>query len=106
MVTFQRDSRRQPVACQLTPPGDVEAERWVVVKCKTCGSEELRKFTGELAIHFPGLKELEKPIVWVFPRLLVCLNCGSGEFAVPETELRALSDSAWRDVSELAGRCR
>jgi hypothetical protein len=74
------------------------------VKCKACGSEEQRKFTAEIAIHFPGLKGLDKPIVWVFPKLFVCLNCGNGEFAVPETELRALSDAAWWDDPEIASR--
>jgi hypothetical protein len=59
--------------------------------CKSCGSDNLRKFTAETAIHFPGLKGLGKPIVWVFPELLVCLNCGNAEFAVPETELRILA---------------
>jgi hypothetical protein len=53
------------------------------VTCKSCGSDEQRKFTAEIAIHFPGLSGLEKPIVWVFPKLLVCLNCGTAEFSVP-----------------------
>jgi hypothetical protein len=38
---------------------------------------------GEIAIHFPGLKGLDKPIVWVFPKLLVRLDCGFTEFTVP-----------------------
>ena len=58
--------------------------------CKSCGSNWQRKFTGEICIHFPGLKNVNKPIVWVFPDVLVCLNCGSAEFAVPEAELRVL----------------
>ena len=60
-------------------------------QCKSCGTENQKKFTAEIAIHFPGLKGLEKPIVWVFPELLVCLNCGDAEFAVPESELRVLA---------------
>jgi hypothetical protein len=59
--------------------------------CKSCTSDKQSKFTAEIAIHFPGLKGLEKPIVWVFPEVLVCLNCGKAEFAVPESELRALA---------------
>jgi hypothetical protein len=43
-----------------------------------------------MAVHFPGLEGLNKPVVWVFPKLLVCLNCGFTEFVVPETELYAL----------------
>jgi hypothetical protein len=60
------------------------------VSCKTCGSDKQSKFTAEVAIHFPGLSGLEEPIVWVFPALSVCLNCGKAEFLVPETELRVL----------------
>ena len=60
------------------------------MSCKSCQSENQRNFNGEVAIHFPGLKGLDKPIVWVFPKLLVCLNYGFTEFVVPETELRQL----------------
>jgi hypothetical protein len=61
--------------------------------CKSCGSVNLGKFTGEMGIHFPGLKNIDKPLVWVFPELVVCLNCGAAEFSVPEAELRLLADS-------------
>lgn len=59
--------------------------------CKRCGSEECRIFNGEVAIHFPGLNGLNKPIVWVFPELTVCLHCGLTEFTVPRRELTVLS---------------
>lgn len=59
-------------------------------KCNRCSSECRTEFGGELAIHFTGLAGLNKPIVWVFPRLFVCLNCGFTEFIVPETELAVL----------------
>lgn len=44
-----------------------------------------------MALHFPGLKGLDKPIVWVFPEVLVCLECGLAEFSIPETELGVLA---------------
>jgi hypothetical protein len=59
-------------------------------KCKHCDSVRLGNFSGELAIHFTGLAGLNKPIVWVFPNLLVCLDCGLTEFIVPERELQVL----------------
>jgi len=49
-----------------------------------------RSFGGEVALHFSGLDGLKKPIVWVFPRVEVCLSCGAAEFVVPERELTAL----------------
>ena len=64
------------------------------MSCKSCHSDNQREFNGEIAIHFPGLKGLDKPIVWVFPKLVVCLDCGFTEFVVPETELRALRDES------------
>jgi hypothetical protein len=42
--------------------------------CKSCGSANQRKFTGELGIHFPGLKNIDKPVAWLFPELVVCLG--------------------------------
>jgi hypothetical protein len=59
--------------------------------CLSCGSEKLNRFTGELAIHFPGLKDLNKPVVWVFPEVWVCLDCGNAGLSVPESELRVLA---------------
>ena len=62
--------------------------------CKSCGSANLHNFRGEIAIHFPGLKGLDQPIVWVFPELVVCLDCGAAQFDVPEAELRMLRKGA------------
>jgi hypothetical protein len=59
--------------------------------CKSCGSTNQSKFIAEMGIHFPGAKNIDKPVVWVFPEIVVCLECGSAQFAVPETEMRQLS---------------
>ena len=59
-------------------------------RCKICRSENRSIFTGEIAIHFPGLAGLNKPVVWVFPTISVCLDCGRAEFVVPEKELEVL----------------
>jgi hypothetical protein len=58
--------------------------------CKSCSSENQQRFTSEICVHFPGLKNLDKPPVFVFPKLLVCLDCGFTEFDIPETELGVL----------------
>ena len=74
--------------------------------CRSCRSANSSTFTGEIAIHFPGLEGLDRPIVWVFPKLQVCLNCGFTEFAIPEGELRRLVESdttaALRAAREMA----
>jgi len=64
------------------------------MSCKSCQSENQRTLNGEIAIHFPGLDGLEKPIVWVFPKLVACLQCGLTEFTIPESELRVLTQNA------------
>jgi hypothetical protein len=47
-----------------------------------------------MAIHFPGPKNIDKPVVWVFPEVVVCLHCGTAEFAVSEEGLRQLAKGA------------
>jgi hypothetical protein len=37
---------------------------------------------------------LNKPGVWVFPKVVVCLDCGCSWFTVPETELALLAKGA------------
>jgi hypothetical protein len=54
--------------------------------CRRCASDRQGSFNGEIALHFPGLQGLDKTIVWVFPKLAVCLRCGLAEFIVPEKE--------------------
>jgi hypothetical protein len=58
------------------------------MRCKTCGSEKVGRFGGEIAIHFPGPKNVDKPTV--FPELAVCLACGTAQFHVPDDRLRLL----------------
>jgi len=44
-----------------------------------------------MGIHVRGLTNVDRPVVWVFPELVVYLDCGGAEFAVPEAELRQLA---------------
>ncbi len=60
----------------------------------SCKSENQRNFNGEIAIHFPGLAGLNKPIVWVFPKISICLDCGIAQFIVSEKELEVLRTGA------------
>jgi hypothetical protein len=61
------------------------------MSCMLCASGKEAEFNGEINIHFPGLKNLDKPTVWVFPKILVCLDCGFSRFTVPQTELALLA---------------
>ena len=57
-----------------------------------CSHPSRQEFPAEINIHFPGMQGLTKPTVWVFPSVLVCLDCGCTEFATPDRELRALAN--------------
>lgn len=61
------------------------------LRCKVCGSENVQKLRGEIAMRVAGLQNIDKPVVWVFPDILVCMDCGIAEFAVPEDERRILA---------------
>jgi hypothetical protein len=63
------------------------------MSCKSCQSDHQSNLKGEIAIHFPGLNGLDKPIVWVFPKLLVCLDCGFTEFEIPRNELNQVAQN-------------
>lgn len=60
------------------------------IRCKFCDSEQLQPFTAEMAVHIPGKKNLDRPQVYVSAKLVVCLNCGTAQFAVPEAQLGQL----------------
>jgi hypothetical protein len=47
-------------------------------------------FSAETGIRRSGLENIEKPAIFVFSELIVCLICGRAEFLGPKTELRVL----------------
>ena len=60
--------------------------------CRGCNSYNQKTFNGEVALHFPALEGLDKPIVWVWPRLAACLDCGLAEFTVPKDKVQVLRE--------------
>jgi len=58
-----------------------------------CSSKNQRKLNAELALHFPGRKGLDKPIVWAFPEILVCMNCGFAVCALADAPLKELGQA-------------
>jgi hypothetical protein len=65
------------------------------MRCKACGSDNRTGFDAEINVHFPGLKNVDKPVL-VFPKLLVCLACGFTEFTLRESELLLLATQSDR----------
>jgi hypothetical protein len=62
--------------------------------CRSCGSDKQTRFGVEINIHIPGMKNLDKPPVLVFPKLLVCFSCGFAECTIPENELPHLTKAS------------
>ncbi len=59
--------------------------------CLLCASGNQAKFSGEMIIHYSGLKNLGRPGARVFPKFLVCLDWGFSWFNVLKPELRMLA---------------
>jgi hypothetical protein len=62
------------------------------VRCKSCGSKNLDNYSAEIALHFRGLANINKPHVFLFPSVVVCLDCGMAEFVIPERGLLQLTE--------------
>jgi hypothetical protein len=49
------------------------------------------EFSAEMVVHLGGLKNLDKSGVMLFPKVLVCLACGSSQFAVTKADVALLA---------------
>ncbi len=83
------------LGCEGSALGKVPA-----MLCPLCHSGNIREYSAEINIHFPGMKGLDIPTVWVFPRTLVCLDCGQAQFTVPEAERIQLGDRDHRNSED------
>lgn len=64
------------------------------MSCLSCASQNLVTLSVEMNMHFTGLRNIDKPGVWLFPDVLVCLDCGYSQFSVPAVELARLAEGA------------
>jgi hypothetical protein len=62
------------------------------VACFSCRSENVKAFTSEINIHFPGKANRTKSLL-AYPKLLVCLDCGLANVLLSEDELRNLRET-------------
>lgn len=71
------------------------------MSCPSCASSNQSEFPVEMIIHLTGLKNVNNLGVLLFPRLLVCLDCGFLQYNVPESELPLLGRrSSKREASD------
>jgi hypothetical protein len=73
--------------------------------CPSCASHNQSEFPVEMVIHPTGLKNVNNPGVWLFPKFLVCLDCGFSQYRVPPSALASLGGRASkRECSNRASR--
>jgi hypothetical protein len=65
----------------------------MIMFCKFCTSPNNAELTAEIMIHFRGLMHLQNPGVLTFSTVSVCLDCGSTQFTIPDTELELLKEA-------------
>jgi hypothetical protein len=70
------------------------------MSCLLCTSDDQEEFSTEMIIHFSGLKNLNEPGVWLFPRLLICLNCGFSHFTIQEPSWHPFQKALRQQSSE------
>jgi hypothetical protein len=58
--------------------------------CANCSLSALAEFPAEIMIHCVGTEKINFPGVLMFPKLFVCLECGSTQFVIPQAELPQL----------------
>jgi hypothetical protein len=59
--------------------------------CPACSSANQAEFSAEINIHLRGRENIDDPGILLFPKLLVCLDCGSSRFFTPAAELPHLA---------------
>jgi len=65
--------------------------------CLLCRSTNEKEFASEMVIHVSGLANVDNPGVWVFPKLVTCLDCGIVRFNISKTDLASLVGGAPRN---------
>jgi hypothetical protein len=69
------------------------------MNCVSCRSGNQAEFPAEVMIHFSGIRHIHSPAVLVFPKVLVCLDCGFSSFTTPGTELHELGKGVASSLS-------
>ena len=58
--------------------------------CRSCGSDNLQKFNGELTANLPTLANVKVAPVYLCQPLTVCLDCGFAELRIATEKLELL----------------
>ena len=61
------------------------------MSCPSCKSSNQAEFPTEINIHFADLQNVDKPSLFAFPKILVCLDCGFSCFVLPKADWALLA---------------
>jgi hypothetical protein len=64
--------------------------------CSSCAASHLVELNAEVGMHFPGLKGMEIEPILAYPKLRVCLYCGSIQSDLSAEELSRVKEGAAR----------
>ena len=64
------------------------------MSCTRCLSLHQTELNSEINLHFRGLPNLGEPGIFVFPKILVCLDCGLSEFVIEKRELAQIGEKS------------
>ena len=72
------------------------------MSCPSCAQDNRTEFQSEMMPHFSGVKSQEVPGILLFPKLLVCLDCGAGQAKCVLTSTGLLMEGLRRFTSGLS----
>jgi hypothetical protein len=64
------------------------------MSCPICRSGNQMEFSSEMVVHLGGFKNVDKSGVMLFPKVLVCLDCGFSQFTVSKAERALLASES------------
>ena len=62
------------------------------MSCPSCTSLNQAEFATEMMIHSSSITHVVNPGVLAFPRVSICLDCGTSRFTTPDAELTILRE--------------
>ena len=69
------------------------------MSCSTCHSRNLREFESEITIHIEeGIDDLSKLNVLVFPKIMICMDCGFMQGQIKEDDFTPSRPRACRET--------
>jgi hypothetical protein len=65
-----------------------------ISQCNACKSANLIEAIGETCVHLPGLNGLKADPLIVYPKMLICFDCGSIQSSLSDGELEKVKQMA------------